>query len=167
MTGSFTGISEPLQIVLAGAVLVILVLISVEDIKTMTISDRYSIALFLAALVDAALEICAGKSGVSAWKTVLSDRAAGAVMISGAMAAVNAVRRLAGKTGAFGGGDVLLCFSAGALLGLPKMTNAAAIAMAFSGVFAAAGVISGKLRRDSAFPLGPFLAFGIACSLIF
>ena len=170
-----------LKILIAIAAAAILIAVSVEDIKTMEISDRYSAALLLLAALDMLIEVAlggvvAGSAGVigsgaggAAGSTgmkaevvaMLSDRAAGAVVVSGAMVVMDLIAN------AFGAGDVLLCFSAGALLGPRGMVNAAGLAMMTAGLFAAAGLAAGRLQRRSVFPFGPFLAFGICCSLAF
>lgn len=152
-----------LKILIATAAAVILIAVSVEDIKTMEISDRYSAALLLLAALDMIAEIAiGGASGMGMKAEVVAmaaDRAAGAFLISGAMLMMDLI------ADAFGEGDVLLCFAAGVLLGWKGMLFATVLAMMMAGLFAAAGLAAGRLQRRSVFPFGPFLAFGICCSL--
>ncbi len=120
-----------------------------------------------------------------------ADRLAGAVVISGFMILMNLFAKalsIAGKKTweytaggddkeddrcapgrsdvCFGGGDIFMCFSAGALTGTAAMIEAAAAAMLLSGVFAAAALILRRLEGYSRFAFGPFLSFGIGLELI-
>ena len=164
-----------LKILIAIAAAAILIAVSVEDIRTMEISDRHSAALLLLAALDMLIEVAlsgvaAGSAGVigsgaggadmkAEVVAMAADRAAGAFLISGAMLMMDLI------ADAFGEGDVLLCFAAGALLGWKGMLFATVLAMMMAGLFAAAALATGRLQRRSVFPFGPFLAFGICCSL--
>ena len=154
-----------LKILIATAAAVILIAVSVEDIRTMEISDRHSAALLALAALDMIAEIAIGGASGMGMKAevaaMAADRAACAFLISGAMLMMDLI------ADAFGEGDVLLCFAAGALLGWKGMLFATALAMMAAGLFAAAGLAAGRLQRRSVFPFGPFLAFGICCSLAF
>lgn len=166
-----------LKTLITTAAAAILIAVSVEDIRTMEISDRHSAALLVLAALDMLIEVAlggvaAGSAGVigsgaggvdmkAEVVAMAADRAAGAVVVSGAMVMLDLI------ADAFGEGDVLLCFSAGALLGWKGMLFATALAMMAAGLFAAAGLAAGRLQRRSVFPFGPFLAFGICCSLAF
>lgn len=142
---------------LDAAAVVILVLVAAEDMRTMKISDKYNIALLALAAVSAGL--CA--AGGTAAAHEIAWRACGALSVSLPMYLFNRVACCRGRSRAFGGGDIFLCLSAGALVGPSAMLKAAMIAMIAAGVFAAGGLLSGRMKRDSRFPLGPFLCGGI------
>lgn len=60
--------------------------------------------------------------------------------------------------GALGFGDVTLSMTMGAMLGLQRILFALVLGILLAGLWGLIAIISGKLKRRSYFPYGPFLA---------
>jgi prepilin signal peptidase PulO-like enzyme (type II secretory pathway) len=60
--------------------------------------------------------------------------------------------------GALGFGDVTLSMTMGAMLGLQRIFFALVLGILLAGLWGLIAIISGKLKRRSYFPYGPFLA---------
>ena len=151
---------------------VILTAAAIEDIRTMQISDKWSIGLLLLAILRLVVDIALADAALA---DVVLGAAAGALIFPGFMIFANLISQFASgpdsgsshsRGPVFGGGDILLCFSAGAFLGWPGMMKAMLVSMVAAGAFAAAGLAVGKLKTSSAFPLGPFIAAGAIIVLI-
>lgn len=65
-----------------------------------------------------------------------------------------------------GDGDILLCGALGFLVGYVPFIRVMIYGIISSGIFAIAGLLTGKLKKDDTIPLVPFIAFGFAIFLI-
>ena len=81
-----------------------------------------------------------------------------------ALAAWTAVRAL--SRGGLGGGDVKMAALVGAVVGLPGLAAATALAVTSAGLVAGALLATRILRWGDALPYGPFLAFGGIAGLL-
>jgi leader peptidase (prepilin peptidase)/N-methyltransferase len=68
-------------------------------------------------------------------------------------------RRLFGPR-ALGQGDITLAMTMGAMLGLQRIFFALILGIFLAGLWALGSLISGRMKRDSFFAYGPFLAIG-------
>ncbi|MBQ7839926.1 MAG: prepilin peptidase [Lachnospiraceae bacterium] len=64
--------------------------------------------------------------------------------------------------GSIGGGDIKLMAAGGMFLGMKLIFLSFILALAGCGMWCAAGLASGRLRRKEKFALGPFLCAGMA-----
>ena len=63
--------------------------------------------------------------------------------------------------GAFGGGDIKLMAAVGSLLGPVKSLYSLTAAIILCGIYILAGMVNGKITRNSVVAFGPFLCAGI------
>lgn len=143
---------------LTAAAVLLLILISIEDIKTMEIPYRYNISLIITAALAVLYDMHCGCILAGS----LSSHIIGAFCVSGPMFLAG----LAVKD-SFGGGDVLLTAGAGLYLGWQSMLWAVAAAAVFGGIFGAVMLITGRLGPKDHFPFGPFLSAGIGSMMIY
>ena len=133
----------------------ILVWVSIQDIKTMTIPDKMII-----------LGVCTGiiwvVHGGNTWQEALIGIIVGALplIIIDLMA-----KFFLGKDG-FGYGDVKLMAMAGIFIGLVGVIIAFFMAFVTAGAFGAYLLITKRAKSGSHIPFAPFLSFGIIVALI-
>lgn len=131
--------------------LVILVLIAVIDHNKKRIYDRFHIMIVILAVLDFILYPERG----------IVDRLTGALIMSVPMLLLAFV-----IPGVFGGGDIKLMASSGLLLGTASIVCAMVIGILTGGAYAVAMSAGKKLKRKDKFAFGPFLAIGLAVSLL-
>ena len=124
---------------------VCLVSVAVEDAATLKIHDVLSVYLMLFGIAGVFIEPDIG----------IPERIAGSLCVAVPMAGFGGILK-----GGFGGGDILLCVSAGFLLGWRGMLDACVIAFLVAGVYAAVLLVSKRARGNSSFAFGPFLCTG-------
>jgi prepilin signal peptidase PulO-like enzyme (type II secretory pathway) len=90
----------------------------------------------------------------------LYERFAGAFFISLLMCLSNSIFK-----GGFGAGDIKLVSICGWILGIRAITVACIIAIFTSGMYCVAGLLTGRLKLDSRFALGPFLCLGFVIAI--
>lgn len=71
------------------------------------------------------------------------------------------------RPGAFGGGDIKLMAGCGFFLGAETVFISFLLAVSAGGVWALALLLTGRAKRKSRFPFGPFLCAGMALALLF
>ncbi len=129
----------------------ILIYIAIIDLKTHKITNRALIILMIIGL------------GVT-WQHPITivERIVGTVLSGGPLLIISMIR-----SGAFGGGDIKLAAVAGALLGYGKGLIALGTAFLTGGVYSAAMLIVGKVKRYDQFAFGPFICMGIGICIFF
>ena len=133
----------------------ILVWVSLQDIKTMTIPDKMII-----------LGLCTGIvwifNGNNTWQEALIGMAVGGLPL---IIIDLIVRFFLGKDG-FGYGDVKLMAMAGIFIGLYGVIIAFFVAFITAGAFGAYLLITKRAKAGSHIPFAPFLSFGIIVALV-
>lgn len=124
-----------------------LVRLSLEDIKTLELSDRNLAGLCLLALASLAFP-----------GAIWEDRVLGAVLFSVPMAFFKLLNR-----NAFGSGDIALAFFLGLLLGAAGSALAGLLALLSGGVFSLYLLLKGRRYM----PFAPFLSLGAYLALLF
>lgn len=129
----------------------ILTKIAVRDWREQKILNQDVTILFCFCLIQ--LLFCTGQIKVS---TVLFHMLSGACSASGLLLLITIL-----IPGAFGGGDIKLMAAAGSMLGPVKSLHSLAAAIFLCGIYILAGMVSGKIKRNSVVAFGPFLCAGI------
>ena len=133
------------------AFLWILYRVAREDLKTMTIPDRYYAMIMMLALMQMIVQ---GEiEGI--------ERVSGALTVALPMYLCNVI-----LPGAIGGGDVKLVFAAGFLLKTEAIVEAACLGFVGAGVYGALQLARGRMKRDDCFAFGPFLCGAMAVSVL-
>ena len=91
----------------------------------------------------------------------LPDRLLGAVIVSVPMLALTLL-----VPGAFGGGDIKLMAVSGLFLGTAPTVVAMFLSLVAGGGFAVSMLLMKKMEKNDQFAFGPFLAFGLAVSVL-
>lgn len=134
------------QVLQAALFLILLVLVSVWDIRFRIIPDRLQAGIALLAFLDFSPGNMLG--------------------ILGALPYLAVALGVTGREG-IGGGDVKLAGAIGLVLGLPASLTASMLGLAG---FVLCGAVCGLWRKQhgkegkAAFPVGPFLGAGAACA---
>ena len=131
-----------------------MLIIGLADLKYMVIPDQFVIMLALSAFGFIPFHS-------SVWQPLL-----GAIVGGGAMLAVAGIGSLIFHREVMGFGDVKLFASLGLVLGLKGTVAVLLGASLASGIAAAAGLASGRYRRNDERPLGPYIC-GCVCLYIF
>ena len=127
-----------------------MLIIGLADLKYMVIPDQFVIMLALSAFGFIPFHS-------SVWQPLL-----GAIVGGGAMLAVAGIGSLIFHREVMGFGDVKLFASLGLVLGLKGTVAVLLGASLASGIAAAAGLASGRYRRNDERPLGPYIC-GCGC----
>ncbi len=130
-----------------------MLIIGLADLKYMVIPDQFVIMLALSAFGFIPFHS-------SVWQPLL-----GAIVGGGAMLAVAGIGSLIFHREVMGFGDVKLFASLGLVLGLKGTVAVLLGASLASGIAAAAGLASGRYRRNDERPLGPYIC-GCGCLYI-
>ena len=130
----------------------ILLIIALSDLKFMIIPDQFVLLLALSSIGFAPFWRDSWESLSGFWQPLL-----GMVIGGGFMLLCAVVGKFVFKQEAFGFGDVKLCAAMGLALGINGTIATVAAAVILSGFVAAAGLASGKYRKDDRKPLGPYL----------
>lgn len=131
-----------------------MLIIGLADLKYMVIPDQFVIMLALSAFGFIPFHS-------SVWQPLM-----GALVGGGAMLAVAGIGSLIFHREVMGFGDVKLFASLGLMLGLKGTVAVLLGASLASGIAAAAGLASGRYRRNDERPLGPCIC-GCGCLYIF
>ncbi len=131
-----------------------MLMIGLADLKYMVIPDQFVIMLALSAFGFIPYHS-------SVWQPLL-----GALIGGGVMMMVAVLGGAAFKKEVMGFGDVKLFASLGLALGVTGTVATLVGASILSGVFAAAGLASGKYKKDDVRPLGPYIC-ACGCCYIF
>lgn len=135
------------QYAIAGVVAIwLLIEIAIADIKYMIIPDQFVILLAITAF------------GFIPFHNDYFDILRGLLLGFGAMLVIGIIGKLLFKKDAMGFGDVKLCASIGAVLGLKGAAFVIISSSFLSGIVAAIGLIRKKYKKDDVKPFGPYLA---------
>lgn len=141
---------QPVEFVIAAALLSALVAITVIDLRYQIIPDAITLPGLLAGLV----------ASLASARVTWLESAGGILLGGGLFVAVIVLSR-----GGMGGGDLKLGAMLGAFLGWKALLVALFVAVLLGGASAVALLASRKLARKDAIPFGPFLAVGGAVAL--
>lgn len=142
------------QLALVGLVVCwLLLMIALADLKYMIIPDQFVIMLAISAI------------GFLPFRGSFTDPLLGMAIGGGSMLVLAGIGALS-KKDLIGFGDVKLCAALGLVLGMRGTIAVMIVAVLAAGVYAAAGLASGKLKKNAHLPLGPFLC-GSAMAYIF
>ena len=131
-----------------------LLIIGLADLKYMTIPDQFVIMLALSAV------------GFVPYHDSVIQPLLGALIGGGVMLMVGVLGGAAFKKDVLGFGDVKLFASLGLALGITGTVSVLVGASLLSGITAAAGLASGKLKKTDERPLGPYIC-GCGAAYIF
>ena len=160
--------TETTQIAVAGLVACwLLLIIALADLKFMIIPDQFVLLLALSSIGfaplwrtgEGELQDLSGAAGGSLWNSLdgFWQPLIGMVIGGGFMLLCALAGKLIFRQDTFGFGDVKLCAAIGLVLGINGTIAAVAAAVIISGFTAAAGMASGKYRKNDQKPLGPSL----------
>lgn len=129
----------------------LMLVISLADIKCMIIPDQFVIMLAISAI-----------GFVPVWDTLQNPQGIwqpliGMLIGGGFMLLCSLMGKLIFRKEAMGFGDVKLMAAIGLVLGIRGTIISMAAALLISGGAAAAGLMSGRWKKDDAKPLGPYL----------
>ncbi len=142
------------QLAIAGLVACwLLLMIALADLKYMIIPDQFVIILATSAI------------GFMPFRGSIIQPLLGLAIGGGAILILAGIGALA-KMEMIGFGDVKLCAALGLVLGLRGTLITLILAVFAAGIYAAAGLVSGKLKSSDHMPLGPFIC-GSAMAYIF
>ena len=149
----------------AGALVAVysLIILSVIDMKTMTIPDRFSLGLIVLGLL-----VCFVNPNFhgTPLQMFLQSLLGGAVGFGG-LFLVAVLGTLLFKKEAMGGGDIKLMGGVGTLLGWQGVIMTLMIGSAAGLVYSVYLMINKKATRESLIPFGPFLSFGALVNLFY
>lgn len=131
--------------------LVVLLVVSYQDIKKMEIKDGCHAVIVL--LAAAAMFLDRNPEIIS--------RLLGALCVSVPMLALTLL-----FSGAFGGGDIKLLAAAGLFLGWEDTVIAAVLSVFAAGAYALYLLVIKRADRGCRFPFGPFLCAGMAAAIL-
>lgn len=135
-----------MRIITIGAVIGILFLISVIDLKVQMIPDQLNMLLLITGIW----------SGFVFQDITFQGRVLGIFCVSLPMIVMTVL-----CSGGLGGGDIKLMAASGMLLGVKWNIFAACIGMTFGGIYGLFLLLTRRARRKDCFALGPFLCLGI------
>lgn len=138
-----------MRLLITGVLFALLLGISITDLRTRRIPNRYNAALFILGVGSGFLW-----HSLPAWERML-----GALCVSAPLFLIACL-----FPGAIGGGDIKLIAASGVLLGVQGNLRAACFGMGLAGVYALFLLGSGRACRRDFFALGPFLCAGIAAA---
>lgn len=139
-----------LKVITIALFLIDLLLITVNDIRTMEIPVQYNIFIFVL-----------GIAAIWTWGNVsLLSRVIGMLAISLPMFLIVLL-----VPGGFGGGDIKLMFAAGFLLGWKAIVVAFFIGLLLGGAYGAVALALRKKGRKEHFAFGPFLSVGLTIAV--
>jgi leader peptidase (prepilin peptidase)/N-methyltransferase len=148
--------TDPLRLIWALCLGAFCILLSVIDIRTMTLPDRIvlpAIALFgFVAYINPWLG--------DGWKERAGNMLTGFVVGGGILYAMGWLGSYILKKDALGGGDIKLMAALGMALGWDRAMDGLFIGSIFSGLLGLSLQLSGRLSRQSPMPYGPFLCAG-------
>lgn len=160
------------QIAAAGLIACwLMLIIALADLKFMIIPDQFVLLLALTSIGFAPMwraggakaiiapEKAAAVTGILPWDELTGfwQPLIGMVIGGGFMLLCAAAGRLILKQEALGFGDVKLCAALGLVLGINGTIATVALAVMLSGAVAAAGLASGRYKKNDRKPLGPYL----------
>jgi prepilin signal peptidase PulO-like enzyme (type II secretory pathway) len=160
------------QLALAGLIACwLMLIIALADLKYMIIPDQFVLLLALSSIGFVPLwseDFSLAGSGLLpagghlagtaiAWPEGFWQPFIGMAIGGGFMLLCAIAGKLIFRQDAFGFGDVKLCAAIGLVLGINGTIAAVAAAVMISGFAAAAGLASGRYRKDDQKPLGPYL----------
>ncbi|MDR0291889.1 MAG: prepilin peptidase [Elusimicrobium sp.] len=149
----------------AGALVAVysLVILSVIDMKTMMIPDRFSIGLIVWGLL-----VCfVNPNFHGTYRQIFLQSFLGGAVGFGGMLLIAVLGTLLFKKEAMGGGDIKLMGGVGALLGWQGVIMTLMIGSAAGLVYSVYLMINKKATRETAIPFGPFLSFGALVNLFY
>lgn len=123
----------------------VLVILAIEDYQKRTISNRYSIIIFILAILTIPLGF-----GIGLW-----ERVTGFFAVSVPMFLITWIR-----PGSFGGGDIKLVSSCGAFLGWRLLLRGTVCGIYLAGIYSVLLILIKKEKKNVQFALGPFLSAG-------
>lgn len=128
------------------AFLTILGFISIEDLKTMEISDKWHLAIIALGVVR--IFLCNGSlnSNIYGMLVVFLPLLGLALLCPGAI----------------GGGDIKMISASGFYLGCGEIVKGCGAGFLLGGIYGTWLLLSGKKKGRDCFPFGPWLALGIA-----
>lgn len=147
-----TGASGLLSLpgLLAFCYLCILLLVSLSDLETRRIDDRFQAGIVLIGLLSLWLDM----------GHTLPERCIGVFAVSLPMLLFSVA-----ASGAFGGGDIKLMASSGFLLGWRGIVAAMFLGLLAGGCYALIQMLRKKVGSKDRIAFGPFLALGLAAAL--
>lgn len=140
------------EMVLSFLMFMVLLAISMIDIKTMIIPDRLTISFLVLSLIYSFFQP----------HLVIQTRLLGMISVSGIMLVMSFV-----VSNSFGGGDMKLMAVSGFLLGWQNNVLALLLAVWSAGIYAIYLLITKRKSRKDHIPFGPYLSFGIAFTLLY
>jgi len=168
LTGILTGLfvwRYGISLWTAGALVAVysLIILSVIDLKTMIIPDRFSVGLIVWGLL-----ICFVNPNFSGTHLhAFLQSLLGAAIGFGGMWLIAILGTLMFKKEALGGGDIKLMGGVGALLGWQGVIMTLMLGSAAGLVYSVYLLGNKKATTDSAIPFGPFLSFGALVNLFY
>lgn len=129
---------------------IVLVCLSIEDLKIRKISDGYHVAILLFTLM----------SFVTIPEITLLSRVSGMFAVSVPMTFLALF-----LPASFGGGDVKLTFACGAFLGWQLVVHGTIIAVFLAGIYCLWLIFIKRERKNVQFAFGPFLSIGFILSI--
>ena len=144
------------QSVLFSVAAAVLIVIAIEDALTKEIHD-----VFLILLIVIGVALPAENTDA------LALHIAGMSALSMPLACVSYVSKRILGTESIGAGDIVLCGGAGLILGPEKVLIAGTAAFIAAGIYAAAILILGRVKKDDTFALGPFLCTAFIVGFFF
>ena len=142
------------QLALAGLIVCwLLLMIALADMKYMIIPDQFVLMLAVSSI------------GFMPFRESVMQPLIGLAIGGGTMLILAGIGALM-KREMVGFGDVKLCAALGLVLGMRGMIAALVLAIMAAGIYAAAGLASGRLKKDDQMPLGTFIC-GSAMAYIF
>lgn len=133
--------------------LLLLIGISISDVKTRRIPDGFNGAILLLGI----LKMIFTKEG----NPTMTEAVAGFFFFGSLLFFVCFLHK-----GGIGGGDIKLVAAGGFYLGIYEMMDAAFIGFFISGIYGLALMVFFRARKNRFFPLGPFLCFGLAVKIL-
>lgn len=139
-----------------GALFLLLLLISIADIKTYRIPDRYIIIGSIWAIIFNVMG-----EGIG-----IVEGFYGAIIGGAAILAISYLSLLIFKKPGMGGGDVKLMAMTGLFIGWQLTLLSILFAIYIAGLTSIVLLIAKKIDRNDYLPFGPYLAMGIVLSIL-
>lgn len=139
-----------------GVLLILLFLISIVDIRTCKIPNRYIIIGC----------IWATSFNVFDWGIGIIEGLCGGIVGGAAILAISFISILLFKKAGMGGGDVKLMAMTGIFIGWKLTLLSILLAIYIAGLIFIILLITKKISKDDYLPFGPYLAIGTVLSLI-
>lgn len=138
-----------INLLISFALIIILLLIFIIDLRTRRIPNYLNLGIFLLGLISLSLSI----------EPPFISRLIASLVFSIPQGLFNRI-----LPASFGGGDIKLTFAGAFFLGLRSFYEAMIITCLASGLYGIYLLLIKKAKRDTRFALGPFLAIGILIS---